>query len=359
MDIYNTSAMNVLKSDLHHGKITVRVEDIDDLWILSQIIESGDRIGGRTVRKIKVSDKSEESVRQFKKNVHIQIGVERIEFHEHTNSLRVSGKVLEEKEDIPAGCYHTFTLESGSVVTIEKEKWPRYQIERIRESERPAESILICNLDRENAIFVMLEKRGYTVLSKIRGNVQKKQFESKPEPFYNQLSKCIEAYDEKYNFSHIILASPAFWNEELKKEMKNQNILPKIKLAACSDVGESAINEILKRPELRSILRNDRLSMELALVEEVLVEISKDGAVAYGFEDVKNAVNSGAVAHLIVSTRLIKEMRLKDEFQKLEELMELAEQMKGKVNLIESGQDAGKKLDALGGIAAKLRYKIY
>lgn len=352
--------MRVLKSDLHHGKITVMVEDIDDLWTLSQIIESGDRIEGRTVRKIKVSDKSEESVKQFKKNVHIQIGVERIEFHEHTNSLRVSGKVLEEKEDIPAGCYHTFTLESGSVVTIEKEKWPSYQIERIRESERPAESILICNLDRENAIFVMLEKRGYTVLSKIRGNVPKKQFESsKSEPFYNQLSKCIDAYDEKYSFSHIILASPAFWNEELRDEIKSQRILSKIKLAACSDVGESAINEILKRPELKTILRNDRLSMELALVEEVLVEISKNGAVAYGFEDVKNAVNSGAVAHLIVSTRLIKEMRLKDEFQKLEELMGLAEQMKGKVNLIESGQVAGKKLDALGGIAAKLRYKIY
>ena len=42
----------------------------------------------------------------------------------------------------------------------------------------------------------------------------------------------------------------------------------------------------------------------------------------------------------------------------LDELMKKTEEMKGKIYLISSDHEGGKKLDGLGGIAAILRYKL-
>jgi len=45
--------MRILKKELKKGRITVQTETIDDLWYLSQIVEPGDKVSGKTLRKIK------------------------------------------------------------------------------------------------------------------------------------------------------------------------------------------------------------------------------------------------------------------------------------------------------------------
>jgi len=51
--------MKILKKDLKHGKIVLGVQNLDDLWHLSQVIDKGDIVSGKTTRKIRRGAKEE------------------------------------------------------------------------------------------------------------------------------------------------------------------------------------------------------------------------------------------------------------------------------------------------------------
>jgi len=176
--------------------------------------------------------------------------------------------------------------------------------------------------------------------------------------FYSQIIKQLEEYDKRYKLDKIILASPAFWKEELLKVLQDKELKSKIVQATCSSADESAINEVLKREEVQKALKEERVSEELALVEQVLAEISKQGLAAYGMEEVAEAVNAGAVKDLLVTDALIMKLRDEDKFKHLDALMKLADKSKAKIHIISIEHAGGKKLEGLGGIAALLRFKL-
>ncbi len=350
--------MKILSRDLKRG-VGVLVQTLDDLWYLSQIIEEGDLVKGKTLRKIKSGDDYARKSKTEKKPVFIKLRVEKAEFHEYSNVLRVSGAIVEGPEDIPLGSHHTFNVEENSKITIMKEKWLKYQLERLKEaSSKEPPRILICLLDRENALFALTKAKGYSFLAELEGEVEKKDYQVKSSDFYKEIINLIKEYAGRYKTEYIILASPAFWKEELLKELKDEEIRKKIRIATCSSVTKSAIDEVLKRPELREVLKQDRIAKETQLVEELLLEISKKGMAAYGIEDTRNAAEAGAVKHLLITDRFIHEKRIKKTFDEIEKLMKLVESMKADITLISSEHQAGSKLDGLGGIGALLRYKM-
>jgi protein pelota len=218
--------------------------------------------------------------------------------------------------------------------------------------------ILICVFDREDAIFAKLKRHGYEIMAAIKGQVQKKAIEQNQKNFYQEIVKVIEEYDKRENYTSIIVASPSFFKEYLLKEIKNEAVKKKTVQATCSNVSESAIGEVLKREELKTVLSNERSAKELALVDSLLLKISKDDLGAYGFKQVKEAVLIGAVSTLLVTDKIIHKRREEKTFSSLEELMKIVESARGDVHLISSENEAGKKLDGLGGVAAILRYKL-
>ena len=46
--------MKIIKENIKKGFITIKIEDLDDLWYLSQVIDENDFISGKTLRKIKL-----------------------------------------------------------------------------------------------------------------------------------------------------------------------------------------------------------------------------------------------------------------------------------------------------------------
>ena len=349
--------MKVIFSNLKRGEVKLRIENLDDLWYLSHIIELNDFVKGKTLRKIIFGEKEGKRT-SIRKPIFAKIKVEKIDMSEFSN-LRISGVVAEAPEDIPKGSYHTFNLEEGSIVTIIKEKWQRYHLDKLKESTKPISNILICVMDREESIFALLKRSGYTVLSRLKGNVIKKVFEEKIKGnFYSEIINKMKEYDNRYSFQSIILASPSFWKEDLMKELKDNELKDKIILATCSSVDESSISEILKRQETQFALKQDRIAKETNLVEELLLNIKKDDKAAYGIKEVELAINSGAVDKLLLTDNFIRKHRDKSEYYLIDELMKKTDQMKGEIMIISSEHDAGKKLDGLGGIGAILRYKL-
>lgn len=353
--------MQIIFKDYKKGKAKLKVENKDDLWYLTNIIDKGDIVKGLTTRKIKLDGGSEDrKAKVIVKTIVIPIYVEKVEFHKYNGDLRISGKITEGQDDIPTGSYHTLNIEEGSIITIYKHEWLNFQVKKLNEAAQNKQTnIIICVFDREEAIFALLKKYGYDVISEIKGDVQKKLHdESIKANFFSEIIKTLELLDSRYSPSKIILASPAFWKDELCKELNSQVLKKKVIFATTSSATRSAITETLKRPEVATALKEDRVVKEINLVEELFGEIKKEGAAVYGIEETKNAAAMGAVKDLLVTESLIQEKRQKNEFGEIEWTMKQADNAGGEVHIIGSDHTGGKTLDGLGGIGAILRYKI-
>jgi protein pelota len=352
--------MKLIYSDFKKGEVKVKIENLDDLWYLNQIIEKNDLIKGKTLRKIKLGEETQRKQKTAKKPVFLLVQVKKVEFSKTSNILRISGLVKEGPEDVPLGSHHTFNTEENSIITIIKQKWLKFQIDKIKEaSKETATKILICIHDREEAYFALMKKYGYQILANIKGTVSKKADVKQVETnFYKEIIKQLQEYNERYNLSKVIIASPAFWKEELMKELSDENIKSKTILATCSSVGENAINEVLKRPETENALKQDRIAREFKYIEGLFAEISKNNLASYGLKETKNAAIAGAVKTLLITDSFIQQKREEDKHEEVEEIMKTVDNTKGDILIISSEHEAGKKLDGLGGIAAILRYKI-
>jgi len=348
--------MKILRKDLKQGIVKLETQNNDDLWYLSQIISQNDLVKGKTERKVKFG--GEHSTKTAKKTVTLTIEVERVEFHKYTNALRIMGKVAEETEDIPKGSYHTLNVDDNASLTITKQKWLSYQLDKLEESTKVRHDVIICIFDREEVMFVALKGYGYDILSEMKGEVQKKDDPSKiSSTFYQDIISKLEEYDRRIHPTKIIVASPAFWKEYLKKHIEITKLKNKVYYASCSSVGKEAIEEILKRKEVITTIHDDRTLQEINLVDELLLSIKQEKA-AYGIAEVEKMADIGAIEKLLVSDGYIEKTQEKNNYFRVENILKRTDSIKGKVHIISSDHDGGKKLDGLGGIGAVLRYKI-
>ena len=349
--------MKLIHKNLKQGEFKLKIENLEDLWYLSNIIEKGDELKGKTTRKISYGGR-EGKARIEKKVIFLRIKVESVDFD--SNVLRVRGLVVEGPEEVGRGSHHSFELNEGIIFSLIKSGWLKFQLDWLDEAiKSKVVKILICIMDRENAYFALSKKQGYDPLSSLEGQVQKKEKRAQVKgQFYGEIIKVLQEYLKRYKPEWIVIASPAFFKEDLVKLLKDDVLKKKIVLASCSTVGENGINEVLKRPEIESVLKKDRISKEMKIVEELLIEISNNGLGVYGIKEVEVAVVAGSVKLLMITGKFIHEKKRAGEFNNVDKLMRKTEEMKGKIFLISSEHEGGKKLDGLGGIAGLLRYKI-
>jgi stalled ribosome rescue protein Dom34 len=119
-------------------------------------------------------------------------------------------------------------------------------------------------------------------------------------------------------------------------------------------VDETAIREILLRPELQQALRSQRSARETKITEKILECLAKEKLI-YGMHDLKAAIAEGNIAELIVSENAIVKAREDDAFAELEQLMRAASVLKATVHLL-STEDAMGRVDGLGGVVGIKRW---
>ena len=352
--------MKLLNSNLKKGEIRVQTQNQDDLWYLSTIIEPKDIVQGKSARRIKAQSNDERSRQDAKKQVFLAIEVEKVEFSKSSSALRVLGVIKQAPEDIKLGEHHAFSIEDNTIITIIKEKWLKYQLDKLKDACLESKSsILICVHDREEAYLCLFKKYGYEILSHIKGEVAKKVDENiKKENFYLKIIKKITEYTEKHNITQIIIASPSFWKENLMKEVKDESLKQKIILATCSSATQNGIEEVMKRPEVREALRQERAAIEINKVEELLAQIAKNSHAVYGIKETKDAAAISAIKELLVTDGMIQKSRSGDFYSTIEDIMKKVDAAGGDIQIISSDHEGGKRLDGLGGIGAILRFKL-
>ena len=114
--------MRVIKKDMKHGVMVLKVEDSDDLWHLDHVLSAGDVVKTRTMRKVAVKAGGEFRLSE-KKPMVLAVSLEKKGFDHTSGILRVSGKIVEGPPETKLSSYHTMEVEPGTVLTVWKKSW--------------------------------------------------------------------------------------------------------------------------------------------------------------------------------------------------------------------------------------------
>lgn len=336
----------------HPQDVKLAVETADDLWYLHTLLDPNDRCTGESEYKEKLSG-SDERAKVIRRRVWVTLDLERTALD--GGKLRLTGKVIDGSEEVPRGSYHSFDLTPGSTVQVWKEQWLDFHEEKLQEAVQSANlRTLVVLFDREHALFAVLRPNGYDILLTLKGDVAKKGLdETKTKSFYKEIVEHLKEYAARLKAKKIIAASPSFWKEYLRKELP-QELASSVIFAAVSAVEESALTELLRRPELKQALEGERSAREAELLDTLMAALAKD-KLAYGLIDVTKLVEEGNAVTLVVSEHTIAKAREQGTFESLDLAMKGAANIGASVHLF-STADAKRTLDGLGGICAVKRW---
>jgi len=343
--------MRVIKRDLNKGEIRLQIQNMDDLWHLDNLVQPGDLVRAMTARRGEEKGDKLRSERMDKVKMLLGIRVDKVEFHEFGDYLRISGVIEEGPQD--HGAHHTLNLTVMDDITIVKE-WRESEFRRIDEAvtatQKPLISLL--SLDDDEATIAQLRQYGLKEIATIRAPGHGKDFPTADgRPTY--FEEILEKLRQSHLAETLVVLGPGFAREEFIKFLisKDPAIAQKTRGYGTGQAGMQGVNEALKSGLGAKIFEETRVGQETKLVERLLDEIGKDGLFAYGPAQVESAIASGAVEILLV-------LETKLRRRETEELLRKVERQNGKVAVISGHHEAGKKLEALGGFGAILRYKV-
>ena len=353
--------MKIYNRDLRHGTVKLGIENLDDLWYLSNIIAPGDLVKAKTERRLKAKDDMQRAQKSERVTITIALRVEKADFSLEADSLRINGTIVEGREDlVPMGSYHTINVEKDTQLTIIKDRWTGFDLQRLKDAEtsslRPKLLIAVID-DGDAAIGLARESKiEHFDLSKlIGGKYDTKGRQDRKKEFYKDIADAIDSILKKENVSTVILAGAGFEKEnfhsflcESRPETAKACVVENI-----GSHGRAGINEVMKRAKVKKIDEEVNAARDVRMVHQLLEEIGKDsGLAAYGISDVAGAMNMGAIETLIVCDDYFMKNR-----SEAESIMQGARGAKGAVHIVNHVGEAGEQLSSLGGIAAILRFK--
>jgi protein pelota len=339
--------MQILQKSGDRTPVTIKPENLDDLWELSHILQEGDSIRADTERKVAVGGDRSKQVRKP-----MRLAGDIVETELQGDILRIQVTITDGPEDwVSHGDHHSFSITSHDNFeldgTFDSVRWQRLQ----KTTTHKPHDILIVTFDREQAWIAQLTHRGYEVLQTLKGDVAKKAPGGGSENFYKTLAKAVTELDERMKLTSIIVASPAFWTDYLVSELP-QHIKKKTTTASCSAVGESALSEVLMRSEVRGVLEEDQTAQEQTIVDRILEAVGKDNA-CYGIDECEKEATNARVTELVVTNTYIKTAREEGFYERIDAILQQVQNTQGEVHLI---GHVTKQIDSLGGIAGVRRW---
>lgn len=327
----------------------LKIENLEDLWVLSEFILPEDRIFATTQRKVKIGN---DKTKQVTKIIFVDLKVTKTSFE--TQTLRITGEIQNETEFTAQGQTHTLNFTPNDSIKIKKNQLLSYEKKLLEKAinSKSSKNLLVL-LDKDELIVSEFSEFSFKVLLNQTGLGSKKYHLTQ----VNEQEEKYQLIEEilKTDYSTIIFAGPSNYKDKLQKYVKDKIGLNSLTFF-WHDVNTFSVQKVIKEISLSGLLEETQFSKESELVSHLLKNISLDKKNAYGLNQVSNSVNVGSCEKLLISTKYIDKQKEENNYTNLNELIKTAEQLQADLTIINSKNEPGKILDGLGGIAAILRY---
>jgi peptide chain release factor subunit 1 len=240
-----------------------------------------------------------------------------------------------------------------------------FVLEPLKEMLEVSEIYGLVVIDRSEATIGMLEGKQIKILqhmdSFVPGKTEKggqsaaryaRIREVMAKEFFRKVADAIKKnFWEMKKLKAIIVGGPGPTKEDFLKEGQIVTAL-KEKIIGVKDIGYADAHGIDLLVECSGdIMAEQEIIKEKKLFEDFFTKLAKQPEkVAYGLEDVRKALEAGAVDLLIISKKLDRKY--------IAEFEALAAQMSTKIEIVTEETEEGEQFKNLGRVGALLRYQI-
>lgn len=346
--------MKILGRNPTAGEIKVIPETDDDIWHLYNVICPGDIVTASTTRRDEQAADKLRAERAEKKRMTLGVRVEKIEYDDEGFRMRLLGTIETGPQDI--GQHHTLVVETGSPMVLGKTHWKKTQVDRLEQaaSETVKPRIVFVSLDQDDATIAVQRRSGLKEIVTVRSMRAGKQYEEKgvkPLDYHGEIIEKLKTVATPD--MPLVVLGPGFEKETLAEDLKKlpAGTFGTVYVQHTGQCGMAGVNELIRSGLGAQILKDSAVGVEMETVEKLMEGISKDGPVAYGPQQIQDAANAGAVEVLLILESVLREKDLDD-------VVRAVETQRGKVMVVSEDHEGGKRLAAIGGAGAILRYKL-
>ena len=339
--------------------VKLRVEDEDDLWVLTQICRPSNLVGMLSHRRDSTTGTKEDGRAKSaeRKPMWIVLEVQETAFQSFTDNLRVHGVITEAKIDI--GSHHTHVISPGDEVEITREGGlPKADLNLLKETlaagSRAKAGLIVVESD-EILIFEVTARgiRDVSQFSMRGGGKRADDSTGVRRGFSEGVAKEVRMVfpDEM----PLVICGPGMAREGFEKDIRALGAKNTITNAPTSIGGRAAANEVLAEGAADSVLGEHTIVKEVRAIEEAMTRMSTEGAVAFGSVPISEAASIGAIDTLVIDASLLRTGDGKSDW---ESIVSQVESSRGSVIQASVDHDAGQQLVGMGGAIALLRWKL-
>lgn len=343
--------MKILKIDKKNNQISFIPQNVRDLWVLKSIVQAGDSIKGSSQRRVK----DQESTKNERKPIFVEVVVEKQEFSSSLCSLRFTGKIVFSKpeEFAPIGEYHTLEVCFLNKYTLTKKNIFQHQLSLLKESTKSQDNITIVVLDDEEASVFLYTGFEITQLTKIRSGKAGKFYAKHAFDVLSYFKEIASVVINQKN--EILVAGNGLTKDEFSKYLREKHAVQSY-VTSLSNTSLSSINELLSKKEVLKFFENSIIFKEKQMLDRFKENLGKNNSLyVYGLKDIQEVLPTGACEFIMLSFSLWEKSN-----QSISELLKIAEKVNTKVFVVDaSHQEIIASLDSFGGIIGVLRYKVY
>ena len=330
----------------HFGEIRLFAETLDDIWHLSHLVGPGDLVFATTFRSVEAATDKLRPEKSEKRPVRLGIRVEKVEFHQHTSRLRIAG-VIESGVDVTS--HHTLNVEPGFEISVIK-RWRSVDCERVRRAvDASAYGVVhVVSVEEGEAQVYRLRQFGPEWVTTVTAGSSKGADTGTRQVLFEKTLEAVAAVT-----GPLVVAGPGFVKDEFAGHVRTRapEIAERMVVVETRRIGRGAVQEVIGQGILERLLGDLYLAREVGLMDEVLLRVATEGAVAYGIDEVKKAIAYGAAETVLVSDTLLRDREVTG-------VIERAERVNASVVVLSTEFEPGERLAALGGVAALLRYRL-
>ena len=353
--------MQLLNQSEQHWKL--RIDSEDDLWVLARLAVSGRSLAMLGERRDTTTAESGDRAKAAeRKKMYIQLRIITTEYKTYSNILRVHGTI--EQAPIDIGSHHTHLIEVGDEIELKSlNGFPEYDRLLLQDTMTSGKksNVSIIVVENDEIILFEVTRRGLRegATWTMRGGGKRgdvRASESVAKSFQEKVAKEILAASSSDH--PMILCGPGHARERLRNVILDHDPQRTIRLVSTSMAGRSGANEIIRDGLAEELLSEHAISKEIKLLEEVWLRLSKNGAVAYGEQELSRAMNEGAIETLLISADTLRDSEAMIDDIPVSVWIEGIADIGAELVQCSSDHDSGEQLNNMGGIIALLRYKM-
>ncbi|KAL8871823.1 MAG: hypothetical protein Q9174_002426 [Haloplaca sp. 1 TL-2023] len=377
--------MRLIKQEFERdgsGFVTLYPEDPEDMWHIYNLIRPKDLLRASAVRRV-TTEAATGSVNSQRVHTTFTIRVVSLDFDPQSSQLHVAGKIAQETPWARTGQYHTLDLELHRNFTLTKpgeDAWDSVARGIIKDSCNPVKSVDVWAVVMQEGLANVAILTGARTVhrNRIEMSVSRKRgtagdHNKTMEKFFQTTLDTLLRQIDLNESKPILLASPGFTAISFQKfildlatRTGNKALLAQkanIVVTHSSSGHLHSLNEILQKPEVISRVKDTQYGRESKLMDNFMTLLRKDdGRAWYGPSEVEKAVEKGAVGRgggtLLISNALFRAQDISIRKRWVSLVDKVRDVEGGEVRTLSSEHESGRRLEALGGIAAILTFPL-